>query len=67
MNETSTPPAQPTPPSDPPTDESKATGSGRFAQYDKTLQRFVGGVVDKRSGVDKTLRVKGHDYEVREV
>ena len=43
------------------------TGSSRFAQYDRTLQRFVGGVVDKRSGVDKSLRVKGHNYEVREV
>lgn len=43
------------------------TGSGRYAQYDKTLQRFVGGVVDKRTGVDRSLRVKGHEYEVREV
>ena len=43
------------------------TGSGRYAQYDKTLLRFVGGVVDKRTGVDKSLRVKGHEYEVREV
>jgi hypothetical protein len=51
-------PAEATPPS---------TGSGRFAQYDKTLQRFVGGVVGKRSDVDKSLRVKGHAYEVREV
>lgn len=59
---------QPTQP-DPQPAEAKAepTGSGRYAQYDRTLQRFVGGVVDKRTAIDKSLRVKGHDYEVREV
>ena len=56
---------QPPPSDDEP--KSPSTGSGRFAQYDKTLQRFVGGVVDKRTAVDKSLRVKGHDYETREV
>lgn len=59
-----TPQPAPQTPAEP---KAEPTGSGRYAQYDKTLQRFVGGVVDKRTGIDKSLRVKGHDYEVREV
>lgn len=58
-----TPDPQPTP--EPPAQAS--TGSGRFCLYDLSLLRFVGPVVESRRGIDKGLRVRGHDYEVREV
>ena len=38
------------------------------ALYDKTLKRFVSGVSSTKKDAGKGFaRVKGHDYEVREV
>lgn len=39
-----------------------------FKVYDKTLKRFVGPLASSKSAANKGVsKVKGHDYEVREV
>lgn len=53
-----------------PKEEPKATSSDRFAAFDKTLGKYVGGVRDTKGEADdiaKGIRDAGRKAEVRKV
>lgn len=73
MTDQPTTPTEPTPEPEP-TPEVKAEPTRKagppkaYALYDLSHLRFVGGTHDtKAKADDKSLKVKGHRYEVREV
>lgn len=63
-----TPTPEPTPEPKPEPKPTKVKSGELFALYDLTHLRFVGGThATKAKADDKSLKVKGHRYEVRSV
>lgn len=49
-------------------EQSTETSSGRYAAYDTTYQRFVGGVQDTKAKAREAAKAAGHStVEIREV